>query len=209
MTSKTAPARQAKIAEFLNNGEKNAWKDDRKNKFLDVLDSVWERLLTVPTQPDGYLKGGSRGIDRGHYRVRFEKKLIADFRLAQDADFRTRYIKGYEFPNVPRFRQDTASWDNFIRSWSESVAVEASKKSTRSLLTRAITVVCKKFGVTLAELEPDEIRDWLRDSWGAPVIEAGTRTTVGNIVGTYYELPKEQMDTSAAASATSTKHFAR
>ncbi len=177
MVLKNGDRRRAKIEELLAHGRDKIWTERRKAGFTDALSSVWTELEKVG-QPGDYLKGGRHGIDLAHYGDRFKKKLLADYRSAQDGDFRARYINGYEFPAVPRFRQDTASWDGFVRSWCESIALETSKRTPRSLLAKAVLAAIAKSDSDL-EPTPEEIRDWLRKYWNVG--------TVGESVMAYYE----------------------
>ncbi len=181
MVLKNGDKRRSKIEALLENGKNKSWVEARKGIFLDTLSKTWTELLEKEVPPSDYLRGGARGLDSGYYDDQFAKKLLADHRLAQDSDFRTRYINGYEFPTVPRFRQDAASWDEFVRSWCESVALEVSKRSTRSLLAQ------KMIGVTQSdELEAEEIGNWLRKSWEHEIEEGNERTTVGEHLMAYH-----------------------
>jgi hypothetical protein len=127
MVLKNEDARRAKIDELLAKGKDKSWVQERKGIFLGALVGVWDDLAERQVPPDDYLNGGTDGINLGYYNDRFDKKLLTDYRLALDRDFYDRYVYGYEFPAVPRFRQDTESWNNFVRSWCESVALEAVK----------------------------------------------------------------------------------
>lgn len=67
---------------------------------------------------------------------------------------------------MPRFRQDTVSWDDFVRSWCESVALEAAKRRPSSLLARTLVLIMAELGIE--ELDSAKIYDWLRKSWNKP-----------------------------------------
>ncbi len=177
MVLKNGDNRRAKIDELLAHGKDKDWARLRKTIFLDALSGVWTEL-EKEGHPGDYLKGGPNGIDLAHYDDRFAKKLLTDYRLAPDSDFRARYINGYEFPAMPRFRQDAAPWDGFVRSWCESVALEVAKKASHSLLARTVVAAIEELGIDL-ELDPEEIRDWLRKSWNI--------TDVGENVMAYHE----------------------
>lgn len=165
MVLRSGDRRRAKIKELRNCGENKDWEQGRKTIFLQALSDVWTELAKEG-RPNDYLKGGPHGIDREHYGDRFEKKLLTDYRLAQDSDFRARYIDGYEFPAMLRFRQDTVSWDDFVRSWCESVALEAAKRRPSSLLARTLVLIMAELGIE--ELDSAKIYDWLRKSWNKP-----------------------------------------
>ncbi len=163
MTLQNGDRRQTKIEELLACGQDENWIKKRRIDFTDALNSIWFELKKYGN-PKEYLKGAQDGIDISYYDDRFTKKILADYRLVQGDDFRERYIKGYEFPVVPRFRQDTASWNSFVRSWCESVALEASRKTPRSLIART---VLRTITNTSSDLDPtpEDIRKWLAKSW--------------------------------------------
>ena len=81
---------------------------------LAAYGTIWPERQVPPYD---YLNGGTDGIDLDYYNGRFDRKLQMDYRLAQDCDFYDRYVNGYDFPAVPRFRQDTRSWNEFVQSW--------------------------------------------------------------------------------------------
>jgi hypothetical protein len=182
MVSNAKPAREAAINALLSRREDSTWKRERKRFFIDAIDGVWRALLSTNVAPHEYLKGDGRGIDRNHYGQLFDRKLSADLVLAQDASFYRRYINGYEFPDVPRFRLDAPAWEEFVRSFCESVAVEGQKRGIRSLITKVVREAVKPSD--LSELKPDEIRDKLRASWNGDSI--GSRVAARYSDGEYY-----------------------
>lgn len=185
MVLKNGDKRRRKIEALRENGENKSWVKERKGIFLETLSKTWVELLEKEVPPGDYLRGAAGGLDLGHYDGQFSKKLLADHRLAQDGDFRTRYINGYEFPAVPRFRQDAASWDGFVRSWCESVALDVGKRSPRSLVAQQMIAVAAQFDPDI-ELEAEEIGNWLRKSWERKIGEGNERTTVGEHLMAYH-----------------------
>ncbi len=175
LISKTKRQREVWIERLIENGSKANWINARKQSFLQRLDRIWNTLDRASESPRDYFESRTGQINRSHYGTRFADKLEADFRLARDPSFRDRYVNGYEFPDVPRFRQDTVAWHNFVRSWCETVALEAAKTGTRSLITKALRAALEPSD--LAELKADEIRDKLRDTWN----------TVGDRITRYFE----------------------
>jgi hypothetical protein len=185
MVLKNGDQRRKKIDELLKNGKKKSWIDKRRSVFIDALDNTWIGLREKAVEPSDYLRGGRRELDREHYEDHFAKKIIADYRLAQDGDFRSRYIKGYEFPAVPRFRQDAPSWDGFVRSWCESIALEIGKPSRRSLLAKKLIALLEPSELD-TEMGPDEISDWLRTSWENQIWDGDEKTNLGECLMAYY-----------------------
>ena len=112
--------------------------------------------------------------------------------MARDEDFFERFVSGYEFPNVPKFRQDEESWDAFGLSICKSIAIEASKNRTKSLITRAVRTAGAAQGLDIADLEDTEILDWLRKSWSKSIRIDGAKTTVGAHIGSYWGTDEEE-----------------
>jgi hypothetical protein len=185
MKSQTWKARSDKVDELLKYAEDETWKNEIRSDFLSELALVWEDLRKAAIPPEEYLVGENGDLARRSYGERFDRKLADDISLAQDDDFRTRYINGYEFPDVPRFRQDTTAWTNFVRSWCESIAVEAAKSRTLSLVTRRIEVVCETEGMTLASMSAAETQQLLRDQWNQKWNQ-DEGTTIGHWIGRYF-----------------------
>ena len=154
MVAKSKSERQARIKDLLGHGQDSVWRNERKRLFLEKMDGMWNVLLSASFSPSDFLDDCGRGIDKSHYGARFDKKLSSDLQQAQDASFRDRYINGYEFPDVPKFRQDAIAWQQFVLSWCESVSVEAAKKVTKSLITKTIRDAVEPS--ELLELEPYE-----------------------------------------------------
>lgn len=198
MNSKSAPLREAKIKELLEHGEDQTWKDKRKEAFLAALDAVWHGLIFAKVSPADYLKGrpptgdsgGSAGrINESYYSEKFDMKLAKDILLAQDEEFFSRYVNGYEFPDVPRFRQDTAAWERFALSWCESIVVESAKGSnSKNLLVKRMreTMLATKKGAVLEDLGRKDILKWLRRNWEEPATENEEGEAVGEVIAAYF-----------------------
>ena len=165
MKSKASAARGGKISQILDQGRDAMWREERTTALLDALGEVWRDLIAADVQPGLYLEGMNGKLNPVPYKQRFLLKLEQDLQLAQDSDFRNRYINGYEFPDMPRFRQDTTAWEGFVRSWCESIAVEAAKNRTPSLVARRIRDVLEEKGLSLGELEYSSIANFLRAHW--------------------------------------------
>ncbi|MDD2742789.1 MAG: hypothetical protein PHV02_10965 [Rhodocyclaceae bacterium] len=183
MKSKTSDERRDKVEELLKNSENETWKAEKRFNFLSALGQVWEDLIFSGVDPKEYLVADAGFLNRLSYEERFDKKLAQDILLANDPEFRSRYIYGYEFPDVPRFRQDTAAWESFVRSWCDSVLLEAAKNRTNSLVTQRIAEVIKSNKMTLEDLSAKELADAVRKSWNKPYADSGY--TAGEWVGMY------------------------
>lgn len=185
MKSKTWKVRSDKIDELLLHANDKQWKEERREAFLSALADVWNDLKTKTINPDDYLVSENGGLALGLYGDRFDRKLEDDILLARDEDFNRRYIDGYEFPDLPRFRQDAFAWRNFVRSWCESIAVEAAKGRTLSAVTRRIEDVVASDGNSLATMTATDIEDTLRRLWDKVWYEDDA-LTVGEWIGSYF-----------------------
>ena len=186
MAVKNGDKRRAKIEELLAKGKDKSWVQERKTIFLDILTKIWTELVEMEEHPAVFLRGGAHGLNCEYYNDRLTKKILADYRLAQDSDFRARYTNGYEFPAVPRFRQDTASGDGFVRSWCESVALEVGKRSTRSLLAQNMIAAAEQSDPDLELVEAGKIRNWVRNSWDHEIWTGAEKATVGKHLMAYH-----------------------
>ena len=185
MKSQASEARSAKVGELLANKDCSAWKDERRSELLSALSQVWDDLRASGIEPGEYLNGDEQGISFKFYGDRFDQKVSEDILLAQDDDFRKRYINGYEFPDVPRFRQDPSAWESFVRSWCESIAVEAAKTNTLSLMARRIGELYDQENLVLASATATDICKFLRKRWSFEWDDEDV--TVGEWIEAYYE----------------------
>lgn len=185
MKSKTSDARKVKVDELRTNAELAQWRHAKRKNFLSSLGQVWEDLVASNVNPTHYLQADASGVALFGYGERFDRKLEQDMLLANDPEFRERYIRGYEFPDVPRFRQDTAAWESFVRSWCDSVLVEAAKNRINSLVTQRIAEVVANAQITLDDLSAKELADLLRKSWKKPFMDH--ECTVGEWIAMYWQ----------------------
>jgi hypothetical protein len=191
LRAKSSPAREAKVNELLDHADDKKWKSSRRQVFLGALDQTWQRLMAAEINPADYLFSDGKGIDRAAFTKKFDDKIKADLCLAADEDFRSRYVDGYEFAKLPRFRQDTAAWNSFVRSWGESIAVEAAKPNTRCKAAKIITSVFDAMGLDIAEMDADDITGKLSKSWEKTVSVADEKKTLGEFVSCYFQPPQK------------------
>ncbi len=144
MHANSAPRKKARLAELLEHAQDFQWKREHGDFFVNKIQNVWDDLIAAKESPRDYLDGNRSGINSAYYIERFERKVAADLLLARDDDFCSRYESGYDFPEVPKFRQDAPAWEAFVQSWCQSVAVEASRSNSQSLLMRKVKAIFKK-----------------------------------------------------------------
>jgi len=185
MKSKSAKSRGIKILRILKGAKVISWRKERLDALLKDLAQVWDDLKIANVKPGDYLEGKNGKLNPVIYEQRFPQKLDLDFHLAQDDEFERRYVQGYEFPRVPRFRQDTQSWDDFVGSWCESIAVEAEKNRTVSLVTKRIRSLLDVDGIKLTNMSSPKLACFLRDNW--EVEWGGEGETLGELIVNYHE----------------------
>ena len=171
---------QEKIS-FLQkiNDDKNL-QADIKNNFINALKKVLKRLCDANQDPSQYLEMNNKELNEEHYIELFNNYFYKDTLKAKDESFKNRYINGYEFNKVPNFRDDKKSWDIFVRSFCESLALEIEEfKQTKSKLAITLKKDCnvKNF---------DEIynlltKDWNKKLWGEDDV------SVGEYISSYYD----------------------
>lgn len=186
-TSKASARRRAKLLELLKRGEDAAWQAERKADFLSALEGVWDDLgARSLADPRDYLEARRGVLNRAFYQERFDAKLASDLSMARDEDFVERYVSGYDFPQVPKFRQDQESWEAFALSVCTSISIEAPKNRTVSRITKAVRSAATLCEVDLEGLKDSEVLTWVRKSWNQPIAVDGTKTTVGEHVAGYW-----------------------
>ncbi len=172
MRSKAADKREAKIGRVVNGHADEQWQKERVTTLINALRRVWRDLQDAGIRPETYLMEHNGKLNPAPYKAQFISKLKQDFNLAQDQDFKNRYIQGYEFPDMPRFRQDTAAWEHFVRSWCESISVEAAKARTLSLLVQRLKKHLEQEGLYLEEMVVTDIALFLRRGWSRTLPES-------------------------------------
>lgn len=180
MVSAASAERAADVEELLLNAGNKQWRSQRVRQFLDELDRTWAKL----PDPSSYLQSNSGGVDRQYYGSSFEKKIERDLLLSKDANFKRRYVSGYEFLRVPQFRQDESAWNDFVLSFCETLSIEVPKKGSRSSLAKAVRRLADA-GI-LKGYEPEEILSGLRTDWENAVTIKRRRTTVREQVIGYH-----------------------
>lgn len=192
MKSGASDRRKSLIGELLKNGSNHKWQTEKTQEFLNKLFKVWYQLRMEGIAKD-YLREDEEEqgtIDSQYYAERLEQKIKQDFALASEPDFEKRYVKGYEFTHVPKFRQDALAWKNFVRSWCESVIVEAAKQQTKSLVTKRIKKAIEEarknlgYGKIIEELNAYGIEKFLGEYWEK---EFDENITVGQFIMNYGE----------------------
>lgn len=157
MHSNSAPRRKHRLEELRQNEQNLRWKNKTRVVFTNTLAKIWNDLIKIDEDPRNYINSKDDSIDTNHYECRFDKKLADDLLLSHDVIFCDRYISGYDFPRVPKFRQDAPASDAFVDSWCQSVVIEARKSASQSLILKALKNTLRKSGKIKALSDAGEI----------------------------------------------------
>lgn len=105
-----------------------------KARFLTRVAALWDRFGdAAPT-----LLKGRTDLDRGAYEELFDQRVERDLALADDREYRDRFVRGFELVEVPRFRNDVAGWRSFVESFATQLVLDASRGRSQSMLLKAV-----------------------------------------------------------------------
>lgn len=155
--------------------------DEARSQFLNRIDELW---ATFGQSAETYLKADDGNVDKNFYSTLFDTRVQRDLELAEDLEFRDRYVNGCEVINVPRFRVDPASWRSFAESFTRQLHLE-------SLKGRSTSLIYQYFNAAFADVEeafdrPNALLKLLRSRWNAVIEDDdGLRTTMGSYVDGY------------------------
>lgn len=130
--------------------------------FLDKMSALWK---VFGDQAPEFLFGRQE-VDRNLYGKIFNERIERDLELIDDKEFESRYIAGFEFVQVPRFRNDVAGWRQFMDSLGRQLALDVTRGRSQSKLLGAIRDAAHKAdedGIMLQD--PKSLIDFLREVW--------------------------------------------
>jgi len=195
MIAKSSLSRNARVEKLLACQDDRDWKIRRRKAFVNRILRTWKGLRKAHYNPVDYLPSNAERLDRNIVSNKLGEKIETDLLFARIPDFRRRYVSGYDFPELPRFRQDTRAWDGFVHSWGESIVLEAAKPITwlegrqgprGSLVTWAIGITLNEaIGLDLKAMEADEITKALCKYWTKKI--PGTDVTLGERISDYFK----------------------
>jgi hypothetical protein len=153
-------------------------------RFLTRISTLWERL---GQEAATYLEPQGNGVNMEFYRNVFEQRLERDLALADDEEFRNRYINGFELIEVPRFRTDAAAWRSFVDSFSRQIHLGSLKAKNHSLIFRRIFQTLVQYGDYNEDVFDDhnELSAILRARWNI-VPEGWDGMSVGEYIDCYH-----------------------
>lgn len=152
-----------------------------RDSFLVKMDRLWS--VFGENAPD--ILRGKGEVDHRHYGKIFDGRVERDLELIEDEEFERRYVDGFEFVPVPRFRDDVVGWRHFVDSLGRQLALDETRGRSQSQLLSAIREVIQASDedeVTLQD--PRSLIAFLREIWRE---NAGRSVGPAASIARYYE----------------------
>ncbi len=158
--------RRSRVDELRKYGRAGPWRHERGEGFAGAIERGWRAIKISGGDPAEYFAVRKGRADTVTYKEALLNKIDADLGLAEDREFYARYVTGFEFSRVPRFRPDAEAWDAFVLSWCESLAVELKRDGTKSLIAKAMRSRLSTRSARADRFEPLTLAARLRSEWG-------------------------------------------
>lgn len=150
--------------------------------FLTRISELW---AVLGDQASIYLESCGGTVDQAAYQALFDQRLERDLELAEDNEFRDRYINGCEIIDVPRFRTDANGWRSFVESFMRQLHVESLKSKSQSYIYDSISnaLVDKDYDIFD---NTRYLQSVLRSDWNKVIEDDdGESATVGEYIDSY------------------------
>jgi hypothetical protein len=152
-----------------------------RDEFMEKMEALW--IAFGPRAPE--ILRGRQELDHRHYQKTFEERVARDLALTDDDEFERRYINGFEFVQVPRFRNDVAGWGAFVDSIGRQIAHDWTRGRSQSLILHAIVEATEIVGTSGTALEfPEKVVSFLRNVWRE---EAGPKDRAARAIALYHK----------------------
>ena len=156
-----------------------------RERYLSRIERLWAAL---GEDAHLYLCSSGTRVDISLYANLFEQRVDYDLELAEDEEFRQRYVDGVEIIDVPRFRVDAAAWNSFVESFARQLHLENLKKKSVSLIYQRIDSAFDGL-VDYPFEDPRKLVKTIRRHWNTRIDgDYGEKTTVGEYIQSYHEL---------------------
>jgi hypothetical protein len=157
---------------------------EARSRFLMRIGQLWAIL---GDQASVYLESHHGEISEPAYGKLFEKRLERDLGLADDTEFRDRYVNGCEVIDVPRFRTDATGWRSFVESFMRQLHVEALKSKSQSRIYTSIYNALWDEDDDVFD-DPKKLINLLQSNWNELIEgEDGEKITVGEYIEGYHQ----------------------
>lgn len=151
-------AREAAIAQLRTLVDQTR-RSERRAAFLKRMEDLWNAF----GDQAGQILEGDGALDRPHYAGLFDARVDRDLEWIEDKAFVQRFVSGYEFVDVPRFRNDVVGWRRFVASWAEELAHDQRHGLSQSHLLKALRAAAAEVGHDAAALQdPRRLTDFVR-----------------------------------------------
>lgn len=136
-----------------------------RDGFLGKVGALWDAFGDEAP----LILQGRRVLDKDHYAALFDDRVDHDLRWIEDAEFRERYITGFEIVQVPRFRNDVKGWNAFVESLGRQLALDDQRDRPQSRLLMATRKAIDDTGADGDILsDPGRTIAFLRDMFERP-----------------------------------------
>jgi hypothetical protein len=152
-----------------------------RNVFLIKINMLWEALGDQAP----HILRGRQEVDLRHYEKAFEERVERDLQLIGDEEFVSRYVAGFEFVQVPRFRNDVIGWRQFVDSLGRQLALDETRGRSQSKLLGAVRdAIDGSDEDQIALREPQALIAFLRAVWQS---DAGGKDGPAAEIANYHE----------------------
>lgn len=169
---------RARKIEQLDKLQAHDKKESSQKKFIENIENLWNRL---GSQANLFLEGNN-SLDYDFYSNMYTEKIDRDVQIAGNAEFRRRYIDGYELTSVPRFRSDVKGWNEFLDSFVRQLCSDNERQRIQSRLFRAVHAAISQDGARLKTLrQPDLLLKFLRK-----ICDSNYDHNISNLIMNYH-----------------------
>lgn len=176
---------RTRILALLEGMDDAAARELTRERYLSRIERLWAALGEDAAL---YLRSSGNGVDLSLYAGLFEQRVDYDLELAEDEEFRQRFVDGVEIFDVPRFRVDAAAWNSFVESFARQLHLENLKKRSVSLIYQRIDSALDGLADYPFE-DPRKLVKALRRHWNTRIDDGyGEKTTVGEYIENYHEM---------------------
>ena len=113
-----------------------------------------------------------------------------DLELADDREFRERYLTGFEVAQMPRFRTDLRGWREFLDSLARQICLNHVRPRPQSRLLDAIRQAVVDAESPASTLDtPAELLTFLSEIWHRPSNKSVRASSPASVVADYHLRP--------------------
>jgi hypothetical protein len=134
--------------------------------FIECIHNLLGELRKAGRDPGRYLRMCRNDIEKQHYERNAWRQLCSHYERANDPVFQQRYIAGYQFFPVPRFRGTEAvsggSFDDFLVGLCETVVNALNRRNDTNRLVKRLR---RKLPSDAGDMTGKRLLDAIRKQW--------------------------------------------